>query len=158
MKIRVLCVGRKDPEWLSTGVAEYRRRLPPHLPLEQVTLPPSKHVARNAADKQKIVAEEGERILQQIDRSDWVVALDERGKMRSSRELAARLDDWSIAGHSVVFVVGGVNGLAPAVMDRSNEKMSLSTLTFPHHLVRLILVEALYRAWTINAGHPYHRD
>jgi len=96
-------------------------------------------------------------MLAQISASEWVVALEEGGRAVTSVQLAQRLDAWRLQAQNVTFLVGGSDGLSEAVVARANERMSLSSLTFPHYVVRVILAEALYRAWSISSGHPYHR-
>lgn len=153
MNLKVLAVGSKPPDWVKLGLATYTDRLANNLKFQLQEIPPSKH----NRDPQRFVKEEGERILAKVDRRDWMVMLDERGKAYDSRGLAQRLAFWQSQGSDVVFAVGGSDGLSSAVKERSNETLSLSPLTLPHHLVKVMLVEALYRAWSINNGHPYHR-
>jgi 23S rRNA (pseudouridine1915-N3)-methyltransferase len=153
MKLRILSVGNKAPAWVQKGFDEYAKRLPRDMPLTLVELAAPKH----HGDAQKFVAAEGQKMAAQLDASDWVVALDESGKAVSSMQLAAKMDQWRMQGQNVSFLVGGSDGLADSVLNRANERMSLSALTFPHYVVRVILAEALYRAWSICSGHPYHR-
>ncbi|MEM9622233.1 MAG: 23S rRNA (pseudouridine(1915)-N(3))-methyltransferase RlmH [Pseudomonadota bacterium] len=153
MKIRLLAVGTRPPTWVTQAYTEYSRRLPRELPLELVQIPAAKH----HADAQKYVRMEGEKMLAQVHKDDWLVALDETGQTLNSRRLADKLEHWRHQGRNVCFAVGGADGLAPAVMQRADECVSLSALTMPHYLVRVVLAEALYRAWTICIGHPYHR-
>lgn len=153
MKMRIVSVGNKAPDWVRRGYTEYAKRLPPELGLDLVELAAPKH----HGDTAKFVLAEGQKMLSQLKPADWVVALDESGKSVSSAQLAGRLDQWRMTGADVVFLVGGSDGLSDLALDRANERMSLSYLTFPHYLVRVILAEALYRAWSISAGHPYHR-
>jgi len=146
-------VGNKAPAWVQVGFAEYAKRMPPDLALELIEIAPPKH----RGDVKKFVQIEAEKIQKQLRRGDWVIALDERGRDVSSRELATKLDQWKMLGQRVVFLIGGSDGLAPELLKRANESLSLSNLTFPHYAVRVILGEALYRAWSISSGHPYHR-
>ena len=154
MKLRVVSIGTKAPAWVDAGFVEYAKRLPRQMPLELVQIPPAKH----HLDKTKFLLEEGDKMLHQLDNTDWVIALDERGKAVASRDLAGRFEVWRNLGANIVFLVGGSDGLSPGVLQRANERMSLSNLTFPHYLVRVILAETLYRAWSIYSGHPYHRE
>ena len=153
MNLKVLAVGSRPPDWIKSGVAVYANRLPSNLKFELLEIPPSKH----NRDAQKFVKEEGDRILAKVDRRDWMVVLDERGKSYDSPGLAERLAFWQLQASDIVFTVGGSDGLSAAVKERANETLSLSPLTLPHHLVKVVLAEALYRAWSINNNHPYHR-
>ena len=102
--------------------------------------------------------DEATKMLAQIRSRDWVVALDASGKSCDTKQLAAKLGDWRMRGGDVVLLIGGADGLGRACHERADESISLSKLTFPHALVRVIVAEQLYRAWTILTGHPYHRD
>jgi len=102
-------------------------------------------------------AEQAARLLRLVGRSDWVVALDVDGEGCSTQQLAQKLDHWRMQGRDVAFLIGGADGLDQSCLTRADEVISLSKLTFPHELVRIILAEQLYRAWTILSGHPYHR-
>ncbi len=153
MKLRLLAVGHKPPVWVSQAFTEYAKRFPKDMPLELVQIP----AARHHGDPVKFVREEGEKILSHVHKSDRLIALDERGKTISSAGLAGKLEAWRRQGANVCIAVGGADGLAPRVQARADESLSLSALTLPHYLVRVMAAEALYRAWTINTGHPYHR-
>ncbi|MEC7078054.1 MAG: 23S rRNA (pseudouridine(1915)-N(3))-methyltransferase RlmH, partial [Pseudomonadota bacterium] len=109
-------------------------------------------------DSSKINELEAKKILEKIHSSDWVIALDERGRHYSSPAIAKELEGWRELGKDVVFIVGGANGLAPELLERADQQLSLSSLTFPHYLVRVLIAETLYRAWSISIGHPYHRQ
>lgn len=148
MKIRLIVVGDKPRPWVSEGFQDYARRLPPQTPLELVQIP---------AGKGRTRAEQGQRLLKTLREGDWVVAFDEHGTACDTLALAGKLGDWRMQGRDVALLVGGAEGLDAACLNRADEKLSLSTLTFPHELVRVIVVEQLYRAWTILSGHPYHR-
>ncbi|HEX7036806.1 MAG TPA: 23S rRNA (pseudouridine(1915)-N(3))-methyltransferase RlmH [Pseudomonadales bacterium] len=162
MKLRLIAVGTRPPEWVKEGFAEYARRLPREMPLELVELSPatrSKGRTRHASDGavRQIREAEGERLLAQVKDTDWVVALDEHGKTWSTLDLAQKLDNWRMQGRDVTFLIGGAEGLADACRARADEILSLSAMTLPHALVRVVLAEQLYRAWTVASGHPYHR-
>ncbi len=154
MKLRLIAVGQKMPDWVKTGFDEYARRLPRHLALQLIELPLGQRGRKGAAPAAR--AEEGEAILSQVGRAS-LVALDERGKAWSTAQLADQLAKWQQQGDDVALVVGGPDGLAPSVLQQARQKWSLSPLTLPHPLVRVVLAEQLYRAWTILSGHPYHR-
>lgn len=148
MKIRLIVVGDKPRSWVSEGFAEYARRFPPQTPLELQQIP---------AGKGRTRADQGQRLLKLVRAGDWVVALDEHGSACDTQGLAGKLADWRMSGRDIALLVGGADGLDPICLERADETLSLSTLTFPHELVRVIVAEQLYRAWTILAGHPYHR-
>ena len=154
MKIRLLAVGTRVPGWIDEGYQEYARRMPRETTLELVEIPATPRKGRDAARLQR---EEADKMLAQIDPREWAVALDTLGKACSTEQLASKLGDWRMQGSDVVLMVGGADGLAPACHERANEIMSLSKFTFPHALVRVIVAEQLYRAWTLLTGHPYHR-
>ena len=154
MKLKVLSVGTKSPGWVRDGFAEFAKRMPREMPLELIEIPPGKH----HKDANKFKAEEGGHMLAGIRDADWLVALDERGKQCTSQQLAERMQDWRGMGKDVVITIGGSDGLHGSVLARANETMALSKLTLPHYLVRVVLAETLYRAYTITQNHPYHRQ
>jgi 23S rRNA (pseudouridine1915-N3)-methyltransferase len=143
------------PDWVESGCNEYLKRLPPELRIEVIELPLGKR--GKGADIQRAILREGEAMLKAIGERDQVIALEVQGKPWSTEDLAARLQHWQGSGDNISLLVGGPDGLAPACLARANSRWSLSALTLPHPLVRVLLVEQLYRAWSINAGHPYHR-
>ena len=153
MKIRILSVGTKAPAWVRQGVDEYTKRMPHELKLEVIEINPGKH----HQDETKFKAAEGNKMLSLIGQRDWVVSLDERGRQLTSLQLADTLDQWLGQGRDVVMTVGGASGLHEEVLRRADDSIALSALTLPHYLVRVVLVETLYRAWSINCGHPYHK-
>ena len=154
MKLQVLSVGNRCPGWIRQGFDEYAKRMPQEMPLSLSEIAAPKH----RQDISKINELEAKKILHKIQPTDWVVALDEKGRHLSSSALAGELERWRELGKDVVFVIGGANGLASEVLERANQQLSLSALTFPHYVVRLLIAEALYRAWSISIGHPYHRQ
>lgn len=154
MKIRLIAVGQRPPEWVSRGFTEYARRLPREMPLELIEVAAAR---RKNASGQQAGELEAQRLLAQVRPGDLLVALDERGKTWSTLELAQKLDDWRMQGRDVAFLIGGADGLDPACRERADQVLSLSAMTLPHALVRVVLAEQLYRAWTILTGHPYHR-
>ena len=154
MKLLVLSVGNRCPGWIRQGFNEYAKRMPKEMPLSLTEIAAPKH----HQDSSKINELEAKKILQKIQPTDWVVALDEKGRHLSSPALAGELERWCDLGKDVVFVIGGANGLASEVLERANQQLSLSALTFPHYVVRVLIAETLYRAWSINIGHPYHRQ
>lgn len=154
MHLRVICIGSRMPPWIKTGFEEYARRMPQEMPLSLHEIPAPKH----RGDGRKSQQLEAERLLKLIQTGDYVIALDERGESMSSAGLAKEMSFWRSAGRNVVFVVGGADGLADSVLTRADRRLSLSALTYPHYMVRVILAEALYRAWSIVSGYPYHRE
>lgn len=153
MKLRLVAIGSRPPAWVSAGFEAYARRLPREMPLELVEIA---SVARRNLPAARVREAEGARLLAQTGSRDWVVALDERGRARTTTELAERLDDWRMQGRDVAFLIGGADGLDAACLERADETLSLSPMTMPHALVRVLLAEQLYRAWTVLSGHPYH--
>tara|TARA_B100000686_G_C16698511_1_gene921976 strand:- start:980 stop:1339 length:360 start_codon:yes stop_codon:yes gene_type:complete len=107
--------------------------------------------------KRQNLFDQGKQMLKSVRVGDWVVALDEQGKQLKSKDFAVKLENWRMMGGDISVLVGSADGLDKSCLDRANEKLSLSTLTFPHELVRVIFIEQLYRAWSIISGHPYHR-
>jgi len=154
VKLRLVAVGTRLPDWVTAGFAEYARRLPRTMPLQLVEVPATNR--RNQSLGQ-IRGEEAAKLLAQVAADDWVVALEVEGKTCSTEKLAEKLDGWRMQGRDVKFLVGGADGLAEDCLTRANEAISLSAFTFPHALVRVILAEQLYRAWTLLTSHPYHR-
>ncbi|MCP3675283.1 MAG: 23S rRNA (pseudouridine(1915)-N(3))-methyltransferase RlmH [Gammaproteobacteria bacterium] len=156
MRIRFIVVGKKMPAWVQTGYQEYARRLPRELDLELIEIPLA-HRGKNA-DLQRLLKKEGEMMIAAIKPNDFVVSLDVIGKSWTTPDLAKQLSMWQGLGSDVCLLVGGPDGLAPQCSQRAQQHWSVSALTFPHPLVRVVVAEALYRAWSINAGHPYHRE
>ena len=155
MHIRLIAIGNKLPQWIEEGSSDYFKRLPREFSFELIEIPLS-HRGKNT-DIDRSVRQEGDLMLKHIDSSDWVVALEVLGKNWSSEQLAENLSRWQLNGQNITFLIGGPEGLSAECKARANQNWSLSNLTMPHPLVRVIFAEALYRAWTINSNHPYHR-
>ncbi|MEJ0098527.1 MAG: 23S rRNA (pseudouridine(1915)-N(3))-methyltransferase RlmH [Pseudomonadota bacterium] len=155
MRVTLVAVGQRMPGWITEGFSEYTKRLRPRLPVELVEIPAAK---RGSGDVARAMAEEGKRLLAATRPQDHVVALDERGKSHTSIELSRWLAARLQAGSDLVFMIGGADGFAPEVATRANERWSLSALTLPHALVRVVFAEQMYRAVTLLDGHPYHRE
>ncbi len=155
MKLKVLAVGQKMPAWVNEGVEEYAKRLPGDFRLLIEEVAPGPRYA--GADAARAITKESQALLGRIRPQDHVVALDVQGKSWSSEKLAQRAQDWRMLGQDVVLLIGGPDGLSAECLARANERWSLSPLTLPHPLVRIVLAEQLYRAWTLMSGHPYHR-
>ncbi|MEC9358853.1 MAG: 23S rRNA (pseudouridine(1915)-N(3))-methyltransferase RlmH [Pseudomonadota bacterium] len=155
MRIRLIAVGTRMPAWVETAYADYAGRLPRELRLELMEIPVATR-GKNP-DIARLKQQEGERMLKLVSERDRVIALDERGQGWSSEELAQRLARWQQDGLDVDLLVGGPDGLADGCLQRAESRWSLSPLTLPHALVRVLLAEQLYRAWSLLANHPYHR-
>ncbi|NCS65590.1 MAG: 23S rRNA (pseudouridine(1915)-N(3))-methyltransferase RlmH [Hydrogenophilales bacterium CG03_land_8_20_14_0_80_62_28] len=155
MKLLILAVGDKLPAWAETAAAEYVKRMPREARVEVVPIRPEKRSGQSA---ERIKTLEAARILEKLPPGYNLVALDEHGKEPTTRELALTLDDWLQSGRDIALVIGGADGLSPDLLGRAQMTLSLSRLTLPHALARVLLVEQLYRAWTLLANHPYHRD
>jgi 23S rRNA (pseudouridine1915-N3)-methyltransferase len=154
VKIRLIAVGQRPPEWVAKGFSEYARRLPREMPFELVEVVPA---ARKNLPTAQARALEAQRLLSQVGPRDLVIVLDEHGTTWSTLRLAEKLDDWRMQGRDVAFLVGGADGLDASCLERADEVVSLSAMTLPHALVRVLLAEQIYRAWTVISGHPYHR-
>jgi len=155
MRISLVAIGQRMPGWVQQGFAEYSERLRSRMPLHLVELPA---VRRGSGDTTRAISEEGRRLLAAVKSDHHVVALDERGKARSSVEFSQWLGKRLNEGNDLDFLIGGADGFAPEVLQRANERWSLSSLTLPHALVRVVFAEQLYRAVTLLDGHPYHRE
>ncbi len=156
MRIRLIAVGQKMPGWVEQGYREYAKRLPRSCALELVEIPPG-HRGKGAS-VERAMESEGQRMLAAIPASSRVVALDERGKGWTTAELARRLEGWLGDGRDLSLLVGGPDGLSAQCKGRAELSWSLSPLTLPHPLVRVVVAEQLYRAWSLIQGHPYHRQ
>ena len=155
MRIALLAVGTKPPDWVRSGFEEYRKRLPKPYAPELIELAAgTRGPGRDAA---RAIADEGARVLAAVPRGARLVLLDERGKPWSSTQLSSELAAWSQDGRDIALAIGGADGHAPEVSARADQRWSLGPLTLPHMLVRLVVIEQLYRAWTLMTGHPYHR-
>ncbi len=153
MRLRILAVGRDRSGLYQPALEEYAKRIARYARVEVVEVPE----ARKHAGTPRAREEEAETLLARLGERERLVALDERGKEHSSVELARRLASWLEGGRDVALVIGGSDGLAEAVLARAEERLSLSRLTLAHRLARLVLLEQLYRAFTILRGEPYHK-
>ncbi len=156
MKIQLIAVGQKMPAWVETGFDEFARRLRGDVTLQLTEIPAGKR-GKNA-DIERILAKEGELTLAAVPKGNKIVTLEVEGKPWTTPQLATQMQRWQMDGRDVSLLVGGPEGLAPACIQASEGKWSLSPLTLPHPLVRIILAESLYRAWSLNNNHPYHRE
>ena len=156
MKLQLVAVGTKMPAWVETGFQEYVRRFPKDMPFELLEIPAGKR-GKNA-DIKRILEKEGEQTLAAIPKGNRIVTLDIPGKPWTTEQLAEQLERWKQDGRDVRFLIGGPEGLAPSCKAAADQSWSLSPLTLPHPLVRVVVAESLYRAWSITANHPYHRE
>jgi 23S rRNA (pseudouridine1915-N3)-methyltransferase len=155
-RITIIAVGSRMPEWIQTGFAEYKKRLSHELAVELVEVTPARR--SRSTITQRLRQQEAGAILDALPQRNHVIALDETGKRQTTLQLSARLQDWIDQGINISLIIGGADGLDDTVLDAANERWSLSDFTFPHALVRVILIEQLYRAWSILKNHPYHRE
>jgi 23S rRNA (pseudouridine1915-N3)-methyltransferase len=155
MRLQLLAIGQRMPGWVATGFAEYAGRMPRDMPLTLQELPnPVRSRAMDAATLRRM---EGQALLAAVPAQALLVTLDEGGALVDTRALAGRLERWQQSGRDVVLAIGGAAGLDDAVRERADWVWSLSPLTFPHMLVRVLVAEQIYRAWSLLNNHPYHR-
>ncbi len=143
------------PAWVEAGFAEYRKRMPREITVEVKELPLGNRGKNQSASA--AIVEEGKKMLAAIDDKDWVIALDLRGKNWTTEQLSGELERWKMNGANISFLIGGPDGLAKDCLNRAQQKWSLSALTLPHPVVRVVLMEQLYRAETVLNNHPYHK-
>lgn len=160
MKLHVITVGHKPPEWVAAGFDEYARRMPRSARIDLSEIKPASRSRQTPSEASvaRVLAEEKSRILAAIPSGCVKIALDERGKPLSTAELARRLDGWMQEGRDVAFVIGSADGLDRDLKAGADFLLSLSAMTLPHALVRVLLAEQLYRAVSLIRNHPYHRD
>ena len=156
MKLQLIAVGTKMPKWVEEGYKEYSRRFQKDMPLELFEISAGKR-GKNA-DIPRILQKEGEAMLAAVAKGNRIVTLDIPGKRWDTGELAQQLDAWKLDGRDVSILIGGPEGLSPACKAAAEQSWSLSPLTLPHPLVRVVMAESLYRAWSVTANHPYHRE
>ena len=155
MRLLIVAVGQRVPDWAQTAWDDYAKRFPFELKVE---LKAVKTEPRASKSLETLLAAERARIDAAIPKGSRIVALDERGTSLTTMALAGKLKDWQLSGDDVALVIGGPDGLEPAFRQAAHERIRLSDLTLPHAMVRVLLIEQLYRAWSINANHPYHRE
>jgi 23S rRNA (pseudouridine1915-N3)-methyltransferase len=151
----IIAVGHRMPAWIGTGFEEYARRMPPEARLELVELKPEERSGKNI---EKVLAAEQARIEAALPKNATRVVLDERGEMISTRRLSAWLGEWMREASAPCFIIGSADGLAAGLKQSAQRSIALSGCTLPHGLVRVMLAEQLYRAWSLLGNHPYHRD
>lgn len=155
MKLLVLAVGQRQPPWAEAAWDDFAKRFPPEMRLELKALKAEPRASRSAA---QCMAVEAQRIEAACPKGARRVVLDERGAAVTTQQLAERLQRWRADGRDAALLIGGPDGLDPALKAHADEALRLSDLTLPHAFVRVLLAEALYRAWTLLQGHPYHRE
>lgn len=154
MRLRILAVGTRMPAWVEAGFAEYHKRMPPEIRVELQEIAPGPRGKGQSVER--AIQKESDALLKAVG-NDRVVALEVTGGAWSTPKLAQRLRDWQLSGDNWSLLIGGPDGLSGDCRARADMQWSLSPLTLPHPLVRIMVMEQLYRAWSINAGHPYHR-
>ena len=155
MRLLVVAVGQRVPDWAQTAWDDYAKRFPHDLKLELRAVKTEPRASKTVA---ALYAAERSRIEGALPKGCRIVALDERGSTLTTQALAGKLQQWQLDGDDVALVIGGPDGLDPAFKQAAHERIRLSDLTLPHAMVRVLLIEQLYRAWSINANHPYHRE
>jgi 23S rRNA (pseudouridine1915-N3)-methyltransferase len=155
VRLLIVAVGQRVPDWAQTAWDDYAKRFPYELKVE---LKAVKTEPRGSKTLETLYAAERARIEAAIPRGTRIVALDERGTTVTTMALAGKLKDWQLGGGDVALVIGGPDGLDPAFRQAAHERIRLSDLTLPHAFARVLLIEQLYRAWSVNANHPYHRE
>ena len=156
MRIQIIAVGNKMPDWVTTGTQEFLRRFPADMPVSFVEIAPGK-CGKNA-DIKRILQKEGEAMMAAIGKNHKVVTLEVTGRPWDTPTLAKQLDNWKMDGRDVSLLIGGPEGLAPECCALAEQRWSLSALTLPHPMVRIIVTEALYRAWSVTQNRTYHRE
>ncbi|MDH5692050.1 MAG: 23S rRNA (pseudouridine(1915)-N(3))-methyltransferase RlmH [Gammaproteobacteria bacterium] len=156
MKVHLISVAQRAPKWVDEGYKEYEKRLPKEIQLVYKQIQPIKSSSKLSSEKKKEL--EGEKILSALPKYDWLISLDEKGKEKTTQEWSFSLSNWLQHYPDVCVLIGGADGLSENIIKLSNERLSLSKMTFPHTLVRILFAEQLYRAWTLLNGHPYHRE
>jgi len=147
MRLTIITVGHKMPDWVTTATQDYMKRMPADCSIEIKEIKPDLSPAKEAV-----------KMSSAIPKGSRVIALDERGKDQTTQQLATQLANWRQEGVDIAFLIGGADGLDTSIKENAQALWRLSSLTLPHAMARILLVEQLYRAWTILQGHPYHRD
>lgn len=155
MKVNLISVGTRMPDWVQDGMLEYSKRLPADFSFHCIEVPLGKRTKNT--DARQVMKLEGEALLSRLGPRDYVVALDVLGKSLSTEAMAARVGTIRDDGRHLSLLVGGPDGLSQECLARADERWSLSALTLPHPLVRIVIAEQIYRVWSVLAGHPYHR-
>lgn len=155
MRLELLAVGQRPPDWVQSGFQTYAKRMPRHLPLSLHSVAAGD--ARRSGDVARAQSQEADALLAAVPKGARLIALDERGRSWRTEDLANYLQAQMQQGDDLAFLIGGADGLHSRCLEAAERRWSLSALTLPHMLVRVIVAEQLYRAWTLCSGHPYHR-
>jgi len=155
MKISLIAVGQRMPAWVNEAYEDFAKRMPRECAIRLIEIPAAKRTKNTGITHAQ--KEEAERSLEAAPKGALLVALDTRGKELSTEQLSVQLADWLQGGRDIALIIGGPDGLADAVMKRADMKWSLSKLTLPHAMVRVVVAEQIYRAWSMLKNHPYHR-
>ena len=155
MKLSILAVGHKMPAWIQAGFEEYSKRMPPEARIDLIELKPEDRASKQVS---RVLEQEAARIEAAIPKGAVRIVLDERGVVVKTTQLAEWLREWMVEGNSPCFLIGSADGLAPAIKASADKTIALSGCTLPHGMVRIMLAEQLYRAWSITQNHPYHRE
>jgi 23S rRNA (pseudouridine1915-N3)-methyltransferase len=158
LKLLVLAVGHRMPAWVDAGFEEYARRMPRESPLKLTEIRAEPRAEQEMGNTDRAIEAEARRISAAVPKAALKVVLDERGRTCTTRELADRMAAWQMDGRDVAFIIGGADGISPAIKRDAEVMWSLTPLTLPHGLVRIVVAEQLYRAHTILKNHPYHRE
>ncbi|MBI4005542.1 MAG: 23S rRNA (pseudouridine(1915)-N(3))-methyltransferase RlmH [Gammaproteobacteria bacterium] len=156
MRLHLIVVGKRMPAWIREGFNEYNKRLPAELRLDLIEISPA--VRGKSIPVKKAVKEEEKRIRAAVPNNSLMIAFDEKGKQMNSIQLSKKIESWFLQGRDVSLIIGGADGLNDDFKKSADEIWSLSAMTLPHSLVRVIIAEQIYRAWTILKNHPYHRE
>ena len=156
MQFQIISIGQKMPGWVDSACADYQKRLPREMNIQWTTLPLAQRKARDSVERFRQL--EAEQIQQKIAAGSFSLALHEAGKPWRSQDWAKHLERWMQDYPRVNFIIGGPDGLSRALLQRCDQTVSFGNMTMPHALVRVVLIEQLYRAWSISRGHPYHRE
>lgn len=156
MKMHVLAVGKKMPTWINSGYQEYAKRLNQDCVLDLIEIDTGKRSKKSSVSNNQL--DDAKNIEKALPKNTYLIALDEQGKEYSTRQLANKLENWMLLGKDISFIIGGADGLHADILNRADEKWSLSKLTLPHPMVRIVLAEQLYRSWSLLNNHPYHRE
>ena len=156
MMLHLIAVGTRMPSWVNTGFAEYQKRFSAECKLNLITITPAQRTKNS--NVAQLVVEEGKKIIASIPKQSRVIALDEKGKLWNTKQVADALQRWQLERQDISLLIGGPDGLSEDCLNSAEHIWSLSPLTLPHPLVRIIVAEQLYRAWSLLKNHPYHRD
>lgn len=156
MQIDLIAVGKKMPTWIESGFKEYIKRLPGNIHFKLIEVNPAKRSTNSNIESLK--QKEQENIFAALSVNSFIIALDEKGKSTSSKKLAYKIQSWNDENQHISIIIGGADGLNEKIKNKANELWSLSEMTLPHGLVRVVVAEQIYRAWTITQNHPYHRE